>query len=129
VSSETGEWVRSTVQYPGWIPVAADRKTRRARFVPSPYPAIDEGLTPVVAAGAPGAAPPSPGVGAAGPGLPGGPTVPAPVGAGPPRDPGVPTPAPTGGPSAPPRPTDAGSSGSSGPSGAFNASDATNGRG
>jgi len=75
-SEETGEWVRSTVQYPGWVPVAANRKVRRARFVPSPFEMPEEALLPVVAAGLPGALPP----GITGPGL-------APVGAGPPPAP------------------------------------------
>jgi len=53
VSSETGEWVRSTVQYPGWVPVAADRRTRRARFVPAPVLPEEEGLDPILAGGVP----------------------------------------------------------------------------
>lgn len=82
VSAETGETVRSTVQYPGWIPVAADRRIRKARFVPSPDEPADGQLGPVVASGIPGA-PWSPGVlpeisGATTP------LRPAPVGAGPP---------------------------------------------
>lgn len=98
VSSETGEWVRSTVQYPGWIPVPADRKTRHARFVPAPLPELEEGLSPVVASGAPGVGPQP--TGAA--------TGPAPVGAGPPRDPSISEPAPNEPPAAQPAPTDAG---------------------
>ncbi|MBY0400667.1 hypothetical protein K2X89_10250, partial [Myxococcota bacterium] len=92
VSSETGEWVRSTKPYPGWVPVAADRRVRKARFVPSPYPP-EESLTPAIAAGAPGA----PVAGGAQPGglgasvanssVAGGSGSPAPVGAGPPVDP------------------------------------------
>jgi penicillin-binding protein 1A len=34
---ETGARVISSVQYPGWVPVAGDRELRRAKFVPSPY--------------------------------------------------------------------------------------------
>ncbi|MBK7951619.1 MAG: PBP1A family penicillin-binding protein [Deltaproteobacteria bacterium] len=92
VSSETGEWVRSTVPYPGWVPVAADRKVRRARFVPSPWPE-EEAVAPAIAAGVPGAPAVGgglpDGVGAAGSGAAiaaAGPS-PAPVGAGPPVDP------------------------------------------
>lgn len=88
VSSETGEWVRSTVPYPGWVPVAADRKIRKARFVPSPWPE-EEALTPAaVAAGAPGL-PGLPGMPAVGVGAAGG-VGPAPVGAGPPGGPSMP---------------------------------------
>ncbi|MEZ4334386.1 MAG: PBP1A family penicillin-binding protein [Myxococcota bacterium] len=59
VSSETGEWVRSRVAYPGWVPVAADRKVREARFVPSPWPEeTEEGAAAVAAADAAGAAGP-----------------------------------------------------------------------
>ena len=105
VSSETGEWVRSAVQYPGWIPIAADRKTRRARFVPSPYKEPEDELLPIAAGGAPGSVPQAAGA----------PPVPAPVGAGPPRDPSsseptrptAPPEAPTGRPESASRPAPA----------------------
>jgi len=96
-SEETGEWVRSTVQHPGWVPVAADRRVRRARFVPAPFETNEEDLLPVLAAGMPGALPHLPGdpgaggtAGAGRPGRAGGlirPSALAPVGAGPPGDP------------------------------------------
>lgn len=109
VDSATGEWVRSPVAYPGWIPVAADRKTRRARFVPSPWkPPTEEG-EPALVAGAPAGGTQGGLAGASG-GSPAGSGSPslAPVGAGPPREPGA---------SAPPSPSpSSGSSGSSGSS-------------
>ena len=71
MSSETGEWTRSSVAYPGWVPVAADRKVRRARFVPSPWKQPEEELLPIAAGGVPEGA------------VPGRPAL-APVGAGPP---------------------------------------------
>jgi penicillin-binding protein 1A len=37
VDPETGVRVVSPAQYPGWVPIAADRAMRRARFVPSPW--------------------------------------------------------------------------------------------
>ncbi|MEZ4280854.1 MAG: PBP1A family penicillin-binding protein [Myxococcota bacterium] len=91
VSSETGEWVRSSVQYPGWVPVAANRRIREARFVPPPPSELEEGEVPIIAAAGGSAAPQAAsagsagavGAGMAGPGTAAG--VPPPVGAGPPH--------------------------------------------
>jgi membrane carboxypeptidase/penicillin-binding protein len=33
---ETGGWIQSRVHYPGWVPVAANRRARYAKFVPPP---------------------------------------------------------------------------------------------
>ena len=84
VSPETGEWVRSSVQYPGWVPVAGDRRVRQARFVPAPLTPEEEALFGIAAAGATGAAPQAAGaVGAVGSGaIDVAPSL-APVGAGP----------------------------------------------
>ena len=95
VSPETGEWVRSSVQYPGWVPVAGDRRVRQARFVPPPLTPEEEALFGIAAAGATGAA--TQGAGAAG--APGSQAMgvspaPAPVGAGPAAE--LPVSAPSG---------------------------------
>ncbi len=37
VDAESGLRVRSSVFYPGWVPVAAEREKRFAKFVPSPW--------------------------------------------------------------------------------------------
>jgi penicillin-binding protein 1A len=47
---ETGERVRSPVQYPGWVPLAAGREPRRAKWVPSPWPAKPPETTAVATA-------------------------------------------------------------------------------
>ena len=84
VSAETGEWVRSSVQYPGWVPVAGDRRVRQARFVPPPITPEEEALFGIAAAGATGAAPQAAGAaGGVGSGVLGALPSLAPVGAGP----------------------------------------------
>ncbi len=46
VDPETGARVRSPVQYPGWVPVAAEREPRFAKFVPSPWKKKEPELAP-----------------------------------------------------------------------------------
>lgn len=55
VDPETGLRVKSPVYYPGWVPVAAERTQRFAKFVPSPWKRQEPELAPDAALAAAGA--------------------------------------------------------------------------